>query len=71
MEKTYLDICITRCPFCNSWYAEVSWYALELECDLQCKTCGQSFSAKKFATHRVMLEFQLDKNGKIKKVKVA
>lgn len=71
MEKVYLDVCIAQCPECKTYYAEASWYAIELECDLQCNKCGKSFSPKRFSTDRVMVEFEVSEEGKVKKVRVA
>ncbi len=66
--KATLDVCITRCPGCGTFYAEASWYAIALSSDLECSKCGTSFSAEKNFTDRILIEFSLDNEGKVKKV---
>jgi hypothetical protein len=63
--EAYLDVCIARCPNCASYYAEASWYAINLGSDLECGKCKASFSAKECLTDRVTIRFKL-KDGKIK-----
>jgi len=70
MEETWLDISVTRCPYCNTRYAEASWFVVSLESDLECGKCGRSFNSKEYATDRAMLRFEIDRGGKIKDVKV-
>jgi len=66
--ETYLDVCITRCPSCKTYYAEASWYALELSQNLECGKCGNSFSAEQNSKDRFLLKFFLDEEGKVKSV---
>jgi hypothetical protein len=42
-----------------------------MESDIECGRCGTEFNSKRNATDRVMLEFQVDENGKVEKVKIA
>ena len=70
MEETWLDVSVTRCPYCKTRYAEASWFVVSLESDLECGKCGKSFNSKKYATDRVMLKFKLDRGGKVKGVEV-
>ena len=63
-EKAWLDVSVLQCPECRRYYAEASWYAVELESDTECGSCHRVFNAKKHMTDRVMLEFQIDGKGK-------
>lgn len=69
--KAWLDVAVLRCPNCGQYYVDVSWYVVEMESDIECGNCGTDFNSKKNATDRVMLEFQIDENGKMRKVKIA
>lgn len=69
--EAYLDVCIAHCPSCASYYAEASWYALNLESDLECGKCGTSFNAKKHSTDRALIRFKLSEEGKIKALELA
>lgn len=64
--ETFLDIAIVKCPHCNNYFAESSWYAVELESDLDCGKCGKQFNTKKNLTDRIRAKFELDENGKVK-----
>jgi len=63
--KAWLDISLVQCPKCGRYYAEASWYALELESDMECGSCHRVFNAKKKVRDRVMLEFRIDETGKM------
>jgi DNA-directed RNA polymerase subunit RPC12/RpoP len=69
--KAWLDVALLRCPNCGHYYVDASWYVVEMESDIECGHCGKEFNSKKNATDRVMLEFQLDENGKMQKVNIA
>ncbi len=69
--KTTLDTCITKCPTCGTFYAEASWYALTLSSDLECSKCGTSFNAEENLRDRLLIDFSLDKDGKVVKVERA
>ncbi|MGB9676724.1 MAG: hypothetical protein ACPL0C_06010 [Candidatus Bathyarchaeales archaeon] len=69
--KAYLDVSVLRCPNCGHFYVDASWYVVEMESDIECGCCGTEFNSKKNATDRVMLELQVDENGKIEKAKIA
>ncbi|MEM3705818.1 MAG: hypothetical protein QXM65_06575 [Candidatus Bathyarchaeia archaeon] len=69
--KAYLDVAVLRCPNCGRFYVDASWYIVEMESDIECGCCGAEFNSKKNATDRVMLEFQVDENGKMRKAKIA
>jgi hypothetical protein len=70
-EKAWLDITVIRCPVCGRYYAEASWYAIELGADIECGECGTEFNSKKHVTDRLMLEFQISKEGKIQETEIA
>jgi len=63
-EEAWLDVSIFQCPACGRYYADASWYAVELESDIECGSCHKTFNAKKQATDRVMLKFEIDEKGK-------
>lgn len=69
-EKAWLDITVIRCPVCGRYYAEASWYAIELGADVECGECGTEFNSKKHVTDRLMLEFQISKEGKIQETEI-
>jgi hypothetical protein len=49
---------------------DASWHVVEVESDIECGKCGVEFNSKKSATDRVMLEFQIDENGKMQNVEM-
>jgi len=69
--KAWLDVSVLRCPNCGHFYVDVSWYVVEMESDIECGNCGITFNSKKNATDRIMLEFQIDEEGKAQKAKIA
>ncbi len=69
-EKAWLDISLLKCPNCGRLYAEASWYAVELESDMECGSCHKIFNAKKQLKDRVMLEFQINEKGRALEVKM-
>jgi len=69
--KAWLDVALLRCPNCGHYYVDASWYVVEMESDIECGNCGTDFNSKKNARDRAMLEFQIDKNGKMQNVKIA
>ncbi|MEM0254111.1 MAG: hypothetical protein QXY73_02365 [Candidatus Bathyarchaeia archaeon] len=69
--RAWLDVSIIRCPVCGSYYAEASWYVMEMESDIQCGKCGKEFNSKNNSTDRALIEFELNGSGRIKSVKIA
>ena len=69
--KAWLDVALLRCPKCGHYYVDASWYVVEMESDIECGHCGIEFNSKKNAIDRTMLEFQIDGNGKMQKVKIS
>ena len=69
-EVAWLDVTIMRCPNCGRYYAESSWYAIEMESDIECGECGYTFNTRKNAVDRILLEFELNSSGKVKNVRV-
>ncbi|HDD70015.1 hypothetical protein CW707_00170 [Candidatus Bathyarchaeota archaeon] len=69
--KTWLDIAVLRCPHCGHYYVDASWYVIEMESDIQCGRCKKEFNSRKNATDRILLECQIDENGKLQNVKIA
>jgi len=69
--RAWLDVAALVCPNCGHYYVDASWYVVEMESDIECGRCGTEFNSKKNATDRAMLEFQVDENGKMSKVKIA
>ena len=68
--KAWLDVAVLRCPNCGHYYVDASWYVVEMESDVECGECGTTFNSKKNATGRVMLEFQIDEDKKMRKVEI-
>ena len=68
-DKAWLDISIFRCPKCGHYYADASWYAIELESDVECGVCHIVFNPKKNLSDRVMISFKIE-NGKVKEVRI-
>jgi NMD protein affecting ribosome stability and mRNA decay len=68
---TWLDVAVVRCPNCGNYHVDASWYIIELESDIQCGRCQTEFNGKENATDRVLLEFTLNENGKMRDVKIA
>lgn len=69
-EKAWLDVAIMRCPKCGRYYAEASWYAVELESDMECGSCHETFNCKKQLVDRLMLQFEINKEGKASNTKI-
>jgi len=70
MPNAYLDLAIFKCPNCGGYYVEASWYAIELESDIECGVCHTTFNPKANLTDRIMLEVVVDENGKASSVKI-
>jgi len=68
--KAWLDVAVLRCSNCGRYYVDASWYVVEMESDIECGKCGVEFNGKKSATDRVMLEFQIDEDGKMQNVEI-
>ncbi len=64
-EKAWLDVSLFRCPECGRFYADASWYAVELEADIECGDCHRVFNTKRQLVDRVMLGFKIDEKGKM------
>ncbi|MGQ9623833.1 MAG: hypothetical protein ACUVT9_00505 [Candidatus Bathycorpusculaceae bacterium] len=69
--KVWLDVTAIRCPNCGHYYVDASWYVVEIGSDIECGNCGTEFNGKKNAVDRVMLEYELGEDGKIKNAKIA
>jgi len=69
-EKAWLDVSIFRCPECARYYVDASWYAVELESDIECGICHRMFNAKKSLTDRVMLELEINEIGRALGIKI-
>jgi len=70
-EKAWLDISVIQCPNCGRYYADASWYVIEIGADIECGTCHTTFNTKKGVTDRIMLSLMLDDEGKVHEAKVA
>jgi len=68
--EAWLDVAVLRCPKCGQYFVDASWYVVEMESDIECGNCGVEFNSKKHATDRVMLKFQIDEDGKMRKVEI-
>jgi uncharacterized Zn-finger protein len=68
--KVWLDVALVCCPRCGHYFVDASWYVVEMESDIECGYCGIEFNSVKNATDRAMLEFELDEDGKMQRVKI-
>ncbi len=64
----HLDISFVKCPRCGNFFAESSWYVVEMESDLKCGKCGKEFNTKENMSDRIMAKFEMDENGKVKSI---
>lgn len=64
-EKVWLDVSAFRCPECGRFYADASWYVVELGADIECGDCHRVFNTKRHLVDRVMLRFKIDEKGKM------
>jgi len=69
--NTWLDVAVVRCPNCDNYHVDTSWFLIELESDIQCGHCQTEFNGKENAVDRVLLEFSLNKEGKLQGVRIA
>ncbi|MEM2419656.1 MAG: hypothetical protein QXL38_01560 [Candidatus Bathyarchaeia archaeon] len=69
--KAWLDVAVLRCPNCGRLYVEASWYAVEMEADIECSECNKEFNSKKNMLSRTLLEFHLNEKGEIQSVRVS
>jgi len=70
-KKAWLDISVIQCPNCGRYYADASWYVVEIGADIECGTCHTTFNAKKNARDRIMLGLKIDDKGNVQEVEVA
>jgi len=70
MGDAWLDVSIIRCPSCGRCYPDASWYAVELESDIECGECHRVFNTRNHLTDRVMLEFEIDDQGRVVKTEL-
>jgi len=69
-QKAWLDTAIIRCPNCGHYYADASWYVVEIGSDIECGVCHETFNTKKHLADRIMLRLSLDEKGKVKHAEV-
>jgi len=69
-EKAWLDVSVIQCPNCGRYYADASWYVIEIGSDIECGTCHKTFNTKKHATDRIMLSLKIDNEGKVHEAEV-
>jgi len=70
-RKAWLDIAIIQCPHCGHYYADASWYVVEIGADIECGTCHETFNTKKHMVDRIMLSLKIDEEGKVHEAEVA
>jgi len=70
-QKAWLDISVIQCPSCGRYYADASWYVIEIGADIECGICHTTFNTKKNVIDRVMLSLKIDDEGKVQEAKVA
>lgn len=69
--KAWLDVSVIQCPNCGRYYADASWYVVEIGSDIECGTCHTTFNTEKNATDRMMLSLNIDAEGKVHEAEVA
>jgi len=62
-RNAWLDVSVIRCPNCRRYYADASWYVVEIGSDIECGSCHATFNTKKNVTDRIMLSLKLDDEG--------
>jgi len=70
-RNAWLDVSIIRCPNCGRYYADASWYVVEIGSDIECGSCHTTFNTKKNVADRIMLSLKLDDEGKVHEADVA
>jgi hypothetical protein len=70
-RKAWLDVALIQCPNCGHYYADASWYVVEIGADIECGKCHTNFNTKKHVKDRVMLEFGIDNKGKVTESKIS
>jgi hypothetical protein len=70
-HKAWLDVALIRCPKCGHFYADASWYVIEVGADIECGSCHKNFNTQKHVVDRVMLEFDIDEKKRVKHVDAA
>ncbi|MGQ9513682.1 MAG: hypothetical protein ACUVTL_01295 [Thermoproteota archaeon] len=71
MTEVSLDVSIIRCPKCEKFYVDASWYVSEIGSDIECGACKHVFNSKKNISDRILVQFDLDESGKVKKVNLS
>jgi len=66
----WLDVATFRCPHCGSFFADASWYAVEIGSDIDCGSCRRTFNPRKTLADRFLLRFELDAKGKVERVRL-
>jgi len=69
--KAWLDISVVQCPSCGRYYADASWYVVEIGADIECGTCHTTFNTEKNAVDRIMLGLKIDDAGKVLEAEIA
>ena len=62
VEYTYLDVSILKCPYCGKIYADSSWYVIDMESDIECGVCGNTFNTRKNLLDRVLIKFGIEED---------
>jgi len=69
-ETALLDVSEFRCPQCSRYYADASWRVIELEPDIECGSCHETFNIKNQLTDCIMLRYTQDDRGKMTKMEM-
>jgi len=69
-QKASLDMALIQCPNCGHYYADASWYVVEIGADIECGACHETFNTKKHIEDRVMLELSIDEKGEVSKIDI-
>ena len=69
-QEAWLDVALIRCPHCERYYADASWYVSEIGSDIECGSCHRNFNTKRHIVDRLMLKFSIDENERAKDVEI-
>jgi len=69
--KAWLDLSVIKCPNCGRYYADASWYVVEIGADIECGTCHATFNTKKSAIDRILLSLKINDEGKAQEAEIA
>ncbi len=70
-QNAWLDVSVIQCPNCKRYYADASWYLVEIGADIECGTCHMMFNTRKATKDRILLRLGIKAEGKVNEAEVA